>query len=186
MPGMRNRHDREALRTRLLALTVGTALIVAASASVAEAQYTPNIQGGGASLPAPTYRQDFNCYGMPLTNPPDPAADTGVPLQCQDAGYPIDSTKIFRYASVGSGRGQCMYLTHNPSYNNDAGRPITEVNFTGSDAKLSADQISKFTTGGTLGNESSACAGVVIPAQASIYGPLIMVPSLATPIALAI
>src|SRR5258708_3138745 len=123
---------------------------------------------------------------MPLTNPPDPAADTGVPLQCQGAGYPIDGTMIFRYASVGSGRGQCMYLTHNPSYNNDASRPITEVNFTGSDAKLSADQIGKFTTGGTLGSESSACAGVVIPAQAPIYGPLIMVPSLATPIALAI
>src|SRR5258708_32242581 len=102
---------------------------------------------------------------MPLPNPADPAADTGVPLQCQGAGYPIDSTKIFRYASVGSGRGQCMYLTHNPSYNNDASRPITEVNFTGSDAKLSADQIGKFTTGGTLGSESSTCAGVVIPAQ---------------------
>ncbi len=91
-------------REGVLAIAAGAVLIVAASASVAEAQYTPNIQGGGASLPAPTYRQDFNCYGMPLTNPPDPAADTGVPLQCQGAGYPIDSTKIFRYASVGSGR----------------------------------------------------------------------------------
>jgi hypothetical protein len=65
--------------------------------------YTPNIQGGGATLPAPTYRQDFNCYGMPLTNPPDPASDTFVPPEClggtakpragtslrQPAGYPI-------------------------------------------------------------------------------------------------
>src|SRR5262249_37133573 len=37
-----------------------------------------------------------------------------------------------------------------------------------------------------LGSEASACAGVTIPAQAPLFGPLIMVPSLATPIALAI
>src|SRR6516165_3886499 len=148
--------------------------------------YTPNIQGGGATLPAPTYRQDFNCFGMPLTNPPDPSSDTYVPPECMGAGYPIDSTKIFRYSGVGSGRGQCMYLTHNASYSNDASRPITAVDFTGSDAKLTADQINKFTNGGTLGTESSACAGVTIPAQAPIYGPLIMIPSLATPITLAI
>jgi hypothetical protein len=148
--------------------------------------YTPNIQGGGATLPAPTYRQDFNCFGMPLTNPPDPAADTYVPPECTGAGYPIDTTKIFRYSGVGSGAGQCMYLVHDPSYSTDGARPITEVDFTGSDAKLTADQINKFTSGGTLGSEAAACAGVTIPAQAPIYGPLIMVPSLATPIALAI
>jgi hypothetical protein len=44
--------------------------------------YTPNIQGGGATLPAPTYRQDFNCFGMPLTSPPDPTSDTYVPPEC--------------------------------------------------------------------------------------------------------
>jgi ABC-type phosphate transport system substrate-binding protein len=79
-----------------------------------------------------------------------------------------------------------MYLTNDPSYSNDANRPITEVDFAGSDATLSADQINTFTNGGTLGNESSACAGVTIPAQAPIFGPLIMVPSFATPITLAI
>jgi ABC-type phosphate transport system substrate-binding protein len=169
------------------------------AATVGSAQsYTPNIQGGGATLPAPTYRQDFNCFGMPLTSPPDPTSDTYVPPECGSAakpiarpirigaGYPIDATKIFRYSGVGSGRGQCMYLTHDVSYNNDASRPITEVDFAGSDAKLSADQINTFTNGGPLGTESSACAGVTIPAQAPIFGPLIMVPSLATPITLAI
>src|SRR5258708_39013064 len=95
-------------REGVLAIAAGAVLIVAASASVAEGQYTPNIQGGGASLPAPTYRQDFNCYGMPLTNPPDPAADPGVPPQCQGAGDPADSTTIFREASVGSSRPRCM------------------------------------------------------------------------------
>jgi ABC-type phosphate transport system substrate-binding protein len=79
-----------------------------------------------------------------------------------------------------------MYLTHDPSYNTDGSRPISEVDFAGSDAKLSADQINKFTNGGTLGSEASACAGVVIPAQAQTFGPLIMVPSFATPITLAI
>jgi ABC-type phosphate transport system substrate-binding protein len=161
-------------------------VLVETSLGVAEAQYTPNIQGGGSSLAAPTYHQDFNCYGMPLTNPPDPPPDTYVPTECTGAGYPIDTSKIFRFTSAGSGAGQCMYLTNNPSYNTDGSRPITEVDFAGSDAKLSADQINKFTNGGTLGNEASACAGVVIPAQAPVFGPLIMVPSLATPITLAI
>ena len=169
------------------ALAAGVFLCGAMVATIGSAQsYTPNIQGGGATLPAPTYRQDFNCFGMPLTNPPDPISDTYVPPECTGSGYPIDSSKIFRYSGVGSGRGQCMYLTHDQSYNNDASRPIYEVDFSGSDAKLSADQINKFTNGGTLGSESSACAGVTIPAQAPIYGPLIMVPSLATPITLAI
>src|ERR1700687_2449714 len=106
----------------------------------ADAQYAPSIQGGGASLPAPTYRQDFNCYGMPLTSPPDPASDTYVPPECTGAGYPVDSTKIFRHASPGSGVGQCTSLRNNPSYNTDASHPITEVNLAGSDAKLTADQ----------------------------------------------
>jgi ABC-type phosphate transport system substrate-binding protein len=79
-----------------------------------------------------------------------------------------------------------MYLTHDPIYSNDPDRPVSEVDFAGSDATLSSDQIDKFTNGGTLGSESSACAGVVIPAQAPIFGPLIMVPSLATSITLAI
>jgi ABC-type phosphate transport system substrate-binding protein len=152
----------------------------------ADAQYAPNIQGGGASLPAPTYRQNFNCYAMPLTNPPDPAADTYIPPECSNAAYPIDSTKIFRYSSVGSGRGQCMYLTHDTLYNNDASRALSEVNFAGSDAKLTQNQVNTFTAGGALGSEASACSGRVIPAQAPIYGPLIMIPSLATPITLAI
>src|SRR5258708_11467138 len=95
-------------REGVLAIAAGAVLIVAASASVAEAQYTPNIQGGGASLPAPTYRQDFNCYGMPLTNPPDPAADTGVPPPGHGPGDPLDSTENLPYASRRSGRGQRM------------------------------------------------------------------------------
>ena len=164
----------------------GVVLVAVGCAGIAEAQYSPNIQGGGSTLAGPTYRQDFNCFGMPLTNPPDPASDTYVPPECNGAGYPIDSSKIFRYASIGSGRGQCMYLVHDPSYNNDAARPLTEVDFAGSDAKLSDNQISTFTNGGTLGSESSTCAGIVIPAQAAIYGPLIMVPSFAAPITLAI
>jgi len=156
------------------------------AAGVVHAQYVPNIQGGGATLPAPTYRQDFNCYGMPLTNPPDPSSDTIVPPQCTGAGYPVAPSNIFRYAGVGSGRGQCMYLTNSTTYNNDAARPITEVDFAGSDAKLTAAQINTFTNGGTLNNDAAPCAGVVIPAQAPVYGPLIMIPSLATSITLAI
>src|SRR6202158_3031368 len=66
----------------------------------ADAQYAPSIQGGGASLPAPTYRQNFNCYGMPLTNPPDPAADTYVPSQCTDVGYSIDRKSVVYGKSV--------------------------------------------------------------------------------------
>ena len=185
MPEKHSRSDRGD-RRRIAAVFAGAVLLAAAQARTAEAQYSPNIQGGGSTLAAPTYRQDFNCYGMPLTNPPDPAPDTYVPQECTGTGYPIDNSKIFRFTSIGSGRGQCMYLTHDPSYNNDSSRAITEVNFAGSDAKLSDNQISTFTNGGTLGNESSACAGVVIPAQASMYGPLIMVPSFATPITLAV
>jgi hypothetical protein len=79
-----------------------------------------------------------------------------------------------------------MYLTKNASYNTDSSRPIREVDFAGSDAKLTASQINTFTNGGTLSSEAGACAGVTIPAQAPVFGPLIMVPSLATPIALAI
>jgi hypothetical protein len=174
------------LLTSTLGVAVGVALFVGVPVRVAEAQYSPNIQGGGSTLAGPIYRQDFNCFGMPLTNPPDPDADTFVPAECTGGSYPIDTTKIFRYAGVGSGRGQCMYLAHDPSYNNDAPRPISAVDFAGSDAALTANQIDKFTNGGTLGSESSACAGVVIPAQAPVFGPLIMVPSLATPITLAI
>jgi ABC-type phosphate transport system substrate-binding protein len=185
MPVESHRIKRDLL-TSTLAIAAGVTLFVGVPASTVEAQYSPNIQGGGSTLAAPVYRQDFNCYGMPLTSPPDPPSDTYVPPQCSGVAYPIDTTKIFRYSGVGSGRGQCMYLTHNPSYSNDPLRPVSEVDFAGSDATLSADQIDKFTNGGTLGSESSTCAGVVIPAQAPMFGPLIMVPSFATSIALAI
>jgi hypothetical protein len=100
-------HDRvkNDIRRVVLAVAGGAALFTALPARVAEAQYTPTIQGGGASLPAPTYRQQFNCVGLPLTSPPDPASDTYVPSECTGASYPIDSTEIFRYGSSGSGGG---------------------------------------------------------------------------------
>jgi phosphate transport system substrate-binding protein len=180
------RDGRRCVLKSTLAIAAGVTLCIAVPATVAEAQYSPNIQGGGSTLAAPVYRQDFNCDGMPLTSPPDPASDTYVPPECTGTGYPIDTTKIFRYSGVGSGRGQCMYLTHDTSYNNDTLRPISAVDFAGSDAALTANQINTFTNGGTLGSESSACMGVTIPAQAPVFGPLIMVPSFATSITLAI
>jgi len=88
------------------ALAAEVILCGAMVATIGSAQsYTPNIQGGGATLPAPTYRQDFKCFRMPLTNPPDPSSDTYVPPECTGVGYPIDSSKIFRTAGSAAAAG---------------------------------------------------------------------------------
>jgi len=113
------------LLTSTLAIAAGVTLCVAVPASVVEAQYSPNIQGGGSTLATTVYRQDFNCYGMPLTNPPDPASDTYVPPECTGAGYPIDATKIFRYSGVGSCLAQRIYLTNGPTYTNHLVWPVS-------------------------------------------------------------
>jgi len=53
-------HVKKDLLTSTLAIAAGVTLSVAVPARVVEAQYSPNIQGGGSTLAAPVYRQDFN------------------------------------------------------------------------------------------------------------------------------
>ena len=111
---------------------LAAAAISAVGAGTAQAQYaipTVEIDGAGASLPANTQRQAFDCYGIKVqlafsgaasaTNPiflkdfNFPAASTPTPANSFDCAVRIVQPNVTaRYISTGSGAGINSYLFH--------------------------------------------------------------------------
>lgn len=144
-------------------LACSSLLAVALSAGTALAAKPVTINGGGSSLAYPTYIADY-------------AAITAS-----------KSTDLFSYEAVGSGAGQNAFLNNSIGYfepesgsnPNGYGAGVltygtivgTEVDFGASDAFLSASQLTNPATGSY--------------AQSSVDGPLIQLPTIGTPIAMA-
>jgi phosphate transport system substrate-binding protein len=73
-----------------------------------------DLYGGGASLPAPLYRQDFDYYGVAL--PPD--------SQGQSSGLPVNARLQFYYSSTSSSVGRGAFLAQTSSTTTPASKPI--------------------------------------------------------------
>lgn len=66
------------------------------------------IYGGGASLPSVVLRQLFNCYGKDIRT----AADPFLPAECTS---PVNSSRLFTYATTGSGAGLRSFALRDPA-----------------------------------------------------------------------
>lgn len=135
--------------------------------------------GGGSTLASLLYRQWEDYYGVAM--PPDPQ---GAPN-----GLPVNGQFQYFYAGIGSGSAQVAFLTQTPSTTAPQPNPIfcpNAVNtcypyprwdYSGSDATLSAAQISCYQIG---------CPGPpVIQAVQPVRGQYVQIPTLATDITMA-
>ncbi len=189
-----------------------TALIsaTAALAGGAQAQATKFLYGAGSSLVAPYLRQAFDCYGTatPLvikgtalnnptySSPPVAYFDyTGSPSQDCDpsAHQEVDTTVQGDYESTGSGTGLKAYISHSPStYIGDyipgtSPSPYPAFTFAGSETAFGAADVTAYNNGGT-----DPTTGITLgappaqfPTPAPLYGPMVQVPLLIAPVALA-
>ncbi len=164
--------------------------VLATTMPAAKADSTTTVFGGGGTLAAKLYRDLFNCYSSSnyaifATSPDNPSNvtyPTGQNAACTAEGK---HNVALAYEPVGSGAGQAAFTTGNPAsfgtpattnsvaYLNGSATvaasttPYPEVEFAGSDAYLSADQI----TAATAVDNGT---------------PIFVIPTVATPITLPI
>jgi ABC-type phosphate transport system substrate-binding protein len=174
------------------ALAGASALAVVAVSMPAFAQPATTIFGGGGTLAAKLYRDVFNCYsssnyGIYGTSPSNPTTapyPSGLNSSCTTEQ---SNAVAFAYEPVGSGAGLNAFTSGNPTsfgtpattnpvaYLNSSttvgasATPYPEVTFAGSDAYLTAAQIS--------------AAALVDAASGSSNG-IFVIPTLGTPITL--
>ena len=137
------------------------------------------LYGGGSSLAALLYRQDFDYYGVAL--PPD--------AQGASNGEPINSNFQYYYASTSSGVGRGAFLAQTPSTSTPASNPIYCPNgvttcypypiwhFSDSDAILSATEESCYYDGC-----SNVDGETTINEAYTVRGYYLQVPIVTTPI----
>ena len=184
---------------------MGATALVAAAAS---AQVTSQVYAGGSSLIGPYLRQAYDCYGAhtplvikgsALNNPTDasPAVTffnyTGTPAQ-DCATTQVDNTFQLNYISTGSGTGLKGLFTHDakdfwgdtlpPGGNNSAYPSVDSAN---AETAMQSGDITVYNSGGvdpatglTFANPASPPTSYPIPEP--LYGPLIQIPLLITPV----
>jgi len=180
--------SRNLARTTIVALGVA----VASSAMPTGASAQTTISGGGATLPALTLRQLFDCF-----------SGTGTPPGV--CTTPVNPLTSFVYNSVGSGAGQRGWASQDPV--RLGGTPlVADVNFAISEAALTSSQLNTFNNGGqfsstgptNIANVSDTCVapatgtgGDTVP-PAGCYdnprvenGPAIQIPLFAVPVTIA-
>jgi ABC-type phosphate transport system substrate-binding protein len=180
-----------ALRTGLIAAVA----VVVAGAAQAQSNTTNTsgaaiqLNAGGASLPAPTYRQLFNCFGLPTDT------TTALPAGCSAR---VRTDVSINFGSVGSGAGQRAFYTHARDQLG-SGQPAGAMAFGASDAALSQAQINVYnaTTTSAAGVSPLASGQVleapgVTPTAAShfanpnaSYGPMIELPAMGVAVTIA-
>ncbi len=180
-----------ALRTGLIAAVA----VVVAGAAQAQSNTTNTsgaaiqLNAGGASLPAPTYRSLMNCYGLPTDG------TTTLPTGCTAR---VRTDVSINYDSVGSGGGQRAFFTHSRGQLG-SDQPAGPMAFGASDAALSAAQIAIYnTTTNTTAGASPLASGQVIVAPGvtpsgatqfanpnASYGPMIELPAMGVPVTIA-
>jgi len=157
--------ERSRVRAAATALAIVSSMLIAACSSHSGSNSSvlpstgtraaiPNstvlpIYGGGSSLASLLYRQWMDYYGVAL--PPDPQ---GAPN-----GLPVNGNYQYYYASIGSGGGRAAFLSQTPSSLPPSVPPNYCPNgvstcypyplwhFSGSDANLSATEISCYQVG---------------------------------------
>ena len=179
-----------ALRTGLIAAVA----VVVAGAAQAQSN-TSNTSGaaiqinaGGASLPAPTYRSLFNCFGLPTDG------TTTLPAGCAAR---VRTDVSINYGSVGSGGGQRAFYTHARAQLG-SGQPTGDMHIGASDAALSTAQIGVYNTTTTsaagaspLSSGQTILAPGATPSSATqfanpnaSYGPMVEIPAMGVAVAI--
>jgi len=192
-----------------VAQALALALGVAATGQAAAVTF----EGGGASLPAPFMRTAADCWGN-KENLLVRTGGSGTPLTVStladfnytgDPAYDcatqqVSTTDSVRYMSTGSTRGVISYFTADPARLLDGATvpsgttPYSAIQFAMSEAPLSTTQTSAWNNGGTVsGSFTVRAPGVAddpnvstdYPNPSELYGPIIQVPALGTPVAIA-
>ncbi len=184
-----------ALRTGLIA---AVAVMVAGAAQAQSnttntSGATTQLNAGGASLPAPTYRSLFNCFGLPTDG------TTTLPTGCAAR---VRTDVSINYGSVGSGGGQRAFYTDSRyQLTNSAAagsQPAGTMAIAASDAALTAAQIAVYNaTATTAAGASPLASGQTIVAPGvtpsgatqfanplASYGPMIQLPAMGSAVAI--
>jgi ABC-type phosphate transport system substrate-binding protein len=186
-----------------LTLLTGAALL-AGMAGAANAA-TKVVYGGGASLPAPYWRQAMDCYGVstplvikatpPSTQNITPFNYTGTPPQdCATQKY--DAKKQVKYISTGSGTGIAAIFSHDTTKFGDTDPTVsgnqyfTSVNYALSETALGTTEVNAYNNGGTVQGVVVKAPGVTPGAgeyanPREKYGRLVQFPILIAPVTIA-
>jgi len=191
--------------SKLKFLMGASALITAAAGltSPVAAQVTTQAYGGGSSLVAPYMRQAEDCYGNPTplliestAVPPGAATDanppvaffnyTGTPPQ-NCATTHVDPSFQGNYISTGSGNGIRALYSHTPTPfwgTQPDGTPFPSIQYAAAETSLGAADVVVYNSGGTEQGQTFG-PGQTFPIPQPLYGNLIQVPLLITPIDMA-
>jgi ABC-type phosphate transport system substrate-binding protein len=193
-----------------IALMLTTAVAAASALGGAASAAVTNVNGGGASLPAPYVRGSADCYGVKtdLINAAAAGATTptlqtlsdfnytgAVPFNC--AVSTVNSNARIIYSSTGSGRGIQAFGSHDPLFFGDidpntAGIQLQgTVNYALSETSVSAAQVGFYNNGGLFTTSVTVVAPGATPGVGQYanpkekYGNMIQYPFLIAPVTIA-
>jgi phosphate transport system substrate-binding protein len=195
-----------------IALLLTSAICGVSAFGAASSASAADVNGGGASLPAPYIRGSADCYGVKAdlierdatggTNPTlTTLADfnyTGTPaFDC--ATTTVDASTRVLYSSTGSGRGIAAHMSHDPAFYGDTSltagvQLFASVQYNLSETSLSATNVAAYNNGGTVGSGTTAVTMVAPGGTPGVgqyanpkekYGALVQYPFLIAPVTIA-
>jgi ABC-type phosphate transport system substrate-binding protein len=177
-----------------------TALVAVAAgfAGAASAAVTTSVYASGSSLVGPYLRQAYDCYGVPTqlvikgsstNNPTYASPPVTDPATCVTNG-PVDTTFQLNYISTGSGTGLKGFFTHSPSFAGDTipgtdPSPYPTIDSGNAETAMLAGDTTAYVSGGVDPATGFTFGGSGYAIPQPLYGPMIQIPLLVTPVDLA-
>lgn len=183
------------MKTIKTILLTGAACL-AALTSIGSANAQNIINGGGASLPSPTWRQAANCHGadtIQLQIRPNTTALQTIPGSthpgCVVGAAGQEPTTDINYVSTGSGRGVSGVFSNTTTpWSSYLGTQHSTVQYGISETAINAGNVAYYNTGTLPAGVTYAGDASGVPAAGgtkAIAGPLIQIPLLIAPVTIA-